>query len=84
MNLGDAAAQRRGLIHLGRQVGEEQELAVARAGGEGEILAVVHDLEAGIAHAVLAAHRLHVFFPALPVGRIRQHEVELLRREGVV
>ena len=33
---------------------------------------------------LLAAHALQVAFPALPVGRIGQHEVELARRERVV
>ena len=42
------------------------------------------DLEARVAHAVLAAHRFEVVLPALAVGRIGEHEVELLRREGVV
>ena len=32
----------------------------------------------------LAAHPLEVGLPALAVGRIGQHEVELARREGVV
>ena len=33
---------------------------------------------------VLAAHALEVALPALAVGRIGEHEVELARREGVV
>ena len=42
------------------------------------------DHEAGIVHVLLAAHALQVALPALAVGRVRQHEVELLVREGVV
>jgi hypothetical protein len=37
-------------------VGQEEHLAVAGAGDEGKFLAVVHDLEARVAHPVLAAH----------------------------
>ena len=71
-------------VHLRRHVGEEEHLPVAGAGDERQLLALVHDLEARVAHAVLAAHRLEVLLPALPVGRIGEHEVELLGREGVV
>ena len=41
-------------------------------------------LKRGSRMPVLAAHRLEVLLPALPVRRIGEHEVELLRREGVV
>jgi len=44
----------------------------------------VHHLETRISHAVLAAHRFEVLGPALPVRRVGEHEVELLRGEGVV
>jgi hypothetical protein len=71
-------------VHLRRHVGEEEHLAVAGAGDQRQLLALVHDLEARVAHAVLAAHRLEVLLPALAVGRVGEHEVELLRREGVV
>ena len=71
-------------VHLRRHVGEEEHLAVAGAGDEREFLALVHHLEARVAHAVLAAHRFEVLLPALAVGRIGEHEVELLRGEGVV
>ena len=84
MDFGDAAAEGRVVIHLRRHVGEEEQLAVAGARDEGEFFAVVHDFEARVAHAVLAAHLFQVFLPALAVGRIGQHEVELLRGEGVV
>ena len=84
VDLGDAAAEGRVVVHLRRHVGEEKHLAVAGAGDEGEFLAVVHDLEARVAHAVLAAHGFKVFLPALAVGRVRHHEVELHRGEGVV
>ena len=72
------------VVHLRGHVGEEEHLAVAGAGDERQLLALVHHLEARVAHAVLAAHRLEVLLPALAVGRIGEHEVELLRREGVV
>ena len=84
VHLSDAAAQRRLVVHLRRHVGEEEHLAVAGPGDEGEFLALVHHLEARVAHPVLAAHRFQVLLPALPVGRVGEHEVELLRREGVV
>ena len=80
VDLGDAAAERRVVVHLRRHVGEEEHLPVAGAGDEGELLAVVHDLEARVAHAVLAAHRFEVLLPALAVGRIGEHEVELAAR----
>ena len=44
----------------------------------------MHDLEPRIAHAALAAHVLQVLLPALAVGRVGEHEVEGLRRKGVV
>ena len=84
VDLGDAAAEGRVVVHLRRHVGEEEHLAVAGAGDEGEFLALVHDLEARVAHAVLAAHGFEVLLPALAVGRIGQHEVELHGGEGVV
>ena len=40
--------------------------------------------EARVLDALLAAHALEVALPALAVGRIGEHEVELARREGVV
>ena len=71
-------------VHLRRHVGEEEHLPVAGAGDERQFLALVHHLEARVAHAVLAAHRFEVLLPALAVGRVGEHEVELLGREGVV
>jgi hypothetical protein len=44
----------------------------------------VLDHETRVLESVLAAHALEVALPALPVGRIGEHEVELARREGVV
>jgi hypothetical protein len=84
VHLGDAAAERRLVIHLRRHVGEEEHLAVAGARDQRQLLAVVHHLEARVAHAVLAAHGLEILLPALAVGRIGEHEVELLRGKGVV
>ena len=72
------------MVHLRRHIGEEEQLAVAGAGDERKFLALVHDLEARVAHPVLAAHGLKVLLPALAVGRVGEHEVELLGGEGVV
>jgi hypothetical protein len=72
------------VVHLRRHVHQEQHLAVAGAGDERQLLAGVHDLEARVAHAVLAAHGLEVLLPALAVGRVGEHEVEFLAGEGVV
>ncbi len=47
-------------------------------------VAGVLDDETRVLDAVLAAHALEVALPALAVGRIGEHEVELARREGVV
>ncbi|EXI68515.1 MAG: hypothetical protein AW07_04380 [Candidatus Accumulibacter sp. SK-11] len=44
----------------------------------------MHDPEARVAHTVLAAHRFEVLLPALAVGRVGKHEVELAGGEGVV
>ena len=84
VHLGDAAAQRRAVVHLRRHVGQEEHLAIAGTGHQRELLALVHHLEARVAHPVLAAHGFEVFLPALAVGRVGEHEVELLRREGIV
>ena len=42
------------------------------------------DHEARVLDPVLAAHALEIALPALAVGRIGEHEIELARREGVV
>ena len=85
VHLGNAAAKGSILLHLREFVGEEQHLAIAGAGHQG-ILGIVRvlDHEAGVAHVALAPHALQVGLPALAVGRIGEHEVELARREGVV
>jgi len=44
----------------------------------------VLDDEARVVHVLLAAHAFQVGLPALAVGRIGEHEVELVGREGVV
>ncbi len=84
VDLGDAAAQFGLGVHFRRHVGQEQHLAVAGARHQREFLALVHDLEAGVEYSILAAHGIQVFLPALAVGRIGEHEVEGLGREGVV
>ncbi|KAF0137543.1 MAG: hypothetical protein FD152_401 [Xanthobacteraceae bacterium] len=85
VHLGDARTERRVVLHLRQHVRKEQHLPVAGARDEAVLgVACVLDQEARIAHAGLATHPLLIGLPALPVGRVRQHEVELLRREGVV
>ena len=70
---------------LREHVGQEEHLAVAGAGDERVLgVAGVLDDEARVLDPVLAAHALEVALPALAVGRIGEHEVELARREGVV
>ena len=72
-------------LHLGELVGQEEHLAVAAAGDEGVLgVVAVLDLKARIVHVLLAAHALEVRLPALAVGRVREHEVELAGWEGVV
>ena len=85
VHLGDAAAELRVLLHLAEHVGQEQHLAVAGA-GEQRVLGIarVLDDEARVPHALLAAHALQVALPALAVGRIAEHKVELAGRKGVV
>ncbi len=85
MDLGDAAPQGGSPLHLARQVGEEEHLAVAGAGEEGILgVARVLDEETRVPDAAFAAEPLQVALPALAVGRIGEHEVELVGREGVV
>ena len=83
--LGDAAAERSVPLHLGELVGEKKHLSVAGAGDQ-RILGVsrMFDHEARIVHVLLAAHALQVRLPALTVGRIGEHEVELACGEGVI
>ena len=60
VHLGDATAERRVVLHLGEHVHQEQQLAVARAGDERQLLApVLHD-KARILDAVLPTHALRV------------------------
>ena len=85
VHLGDAAAEQGALLHLRELVGEEEHLAVAGAGDQGVLrIASVLDDEARVAHVLLAAHALQVGLPALAIGRVGEHEVELAGREGVV
>ena len=65
VHLGDAAAYGRAVVHLRGHVGEEEHLAVAGAGDQRQLFTLVHDLEARVAHAVLAAVRKHEH--ALPI-----------------
>ena len=84
MDLGDAAAQRRALLHLAQHVGQEHHLAVLGAGAEGVIqLATMFHEEARVTEAGLAAHALQIALPTLAVGRVGEHEVELVGGERV-
>ena len=72
------------LLHLAQHVGQEHHLAVAGTGDEGVLrIAVVLDHEAEIVDPALAAHALQIGLPALAVGRIGEHEVELAGGECV-
>ena len=84
MYLGDTAAHRRIVLHLAQHVGQEHHLAVAGACDQGvlRVSSVLHD-EARVGDAGLAAHALQIALPALAVGRIGEHEVELAGREGI-
>ncbi len=85
VDLGDAAAEGRVVLHLREHVGEEEQLAIAGAGEEGVLgVAGVLDDEARVLDAALAPHALQVGLPALAVGRVGEHEVEFAGGEGVV
>ena len=85
VDLGDTAAERRRVLHLGEHVGQEQHLTVARPRNE-RVLCVscVLDDEARVLDPLLAPHTLKVRLPALSVGRVREHEIELAGGERVV
>src|SRR5204862_6287306 len=71
--------------HLRDAVREEEQLPVARPCEQRELrIGLVLDDEARVLHGALTAYPLEVALPALAVGRIREHEVELARRERVV
>jgi len=85
VDLGYPAAELGVALHLAQQVGEEHHLAVARAGHERVLgVAGVLDDEARVPDARLPAHALEVVLPALAVGWVGEHEVELAAREGIV
>ena len=80
----NAAAQRRVVLHLLQLVHQEHELPIAGAGEELEFgVATVADDKAWVVQALFAAHAFEVGFPALAVGWIREHEVELVRLERI-
>jgi hypothetical protein len=73
------------MLHLGEQVGQKEQLAVARARDERVLwVARVLDDEPRVLDPVLPAHPLLVALPALPVRRVGEHEVELARGERIV
>ena len=84
VDLGYPAAQRGIVLHLAGYVGQEEHLAVAGPGHQRVLsVAAVADQKARVLEALLPSHFVQVAAPALPVGRIAQHEVEGLGREGV-
>ena len=85
MHLGDAAAELRPVLHFGEHVGQEEHLAVARSGQKRVFwIAPVLDEKAWVFYPIFAPHAFQIALPALAVGRIREHEVELARGERVV
>jgi hypothetical protein len=84
VNFGDPAAKHGLGVHFRCHVGEEEQLAITGARHEREFFALVHHLEARVAHPILPAHRFKVLLPALPVRRVGEHKIELLSGEGVV
>ena len=85
MNLGNTAPQRTLMVHFRYHVGQEQQLAITGAGHQ-RIFGIIGmiDLEAGVAHAILAPHIFQVFFPALTVGGIGKHKIELFGGESIM
>jgi hypothetical protein len=85
VDLGDAAAERRIMLHLIEHVGQEEHLAVAATGDEGILRVIgVLDDKAWISDSSFASHAFEVGLPALAVRRIGEHEVELTTSEGIV
>ncbi|OPY18726.1 MAG: hypothetical protein A4E74_00376 [Syntrophus sp. PtaB.Bin075] len=84
VDLGDAAAEVGGVLHLGKLIDQEHELPVRGTGDHliFRVAAVLGD-KAWVLDFALAAQALQIGLPALAVGRIGKHEVELLRREGI-
>jgi hypothetical protein len=64
--LGDAAAQRGPAVHLRRHVGQEEQLPIAAARDQRQLLAAMHHPEARVAHPVLAAQRLQILLQLFP------------------
>jgi hypothetical protein len=85
VDFGEAAAEPGLVFHFREHVGQENHLSVAGAGEEGVLrfTSVLGD-EAGILDSIFAAHALQVALPTFPIGRVREHEVELARWEGIV
>lgn len=73
------------MLHLRDEIGEEEHLAVARAGDE-RVLRItrVGDEESRVLDPVFSAHALKIGLPALAVRWIAQHEVKLTTTEGVI
>jgi hypothetical protein len=85
MDLGEAAAQRCIVLHFAQHVHQEHELPIAGAGDQRELgVARVLDDEPRIFEVASAAHALEVRLPALPIRRIREHEIELPSRKPIL
>ena len=84
MHQGDAATQRRVVLHLLQLVHLEHELPVAGTGDELELgVARVADDEARVVEFLLAAHALQIGLPTLAVGWVGDHEIEFAAAELV-
>ena len=71
--------------HLREHVGQKEHLAVAGARHQRVLgVACVLDQVTRVAHLLFATHALQIGLPALTVGRIGEHEVELAGGEGIV
>ena len=81
----DPAPQGRVPLHLREHVREEQHLSITRSGDKRVFRTVsVLDHEPRVTHSALAAHPLEIRLPALAVGGVGEHEVELAGGERVI
>ena len=85
MHRRDARTKLRALLHLGDEVGQEHELTIAGPGNQRVLrVAIVGDDEPRVNDMGLPSEAFQVGLPALAVGRVGEHEVELLAGESVV
>src|SRR5450759_2304536 len=85
MYFSDSTAEWRILLHLRNHVGKEEHLSITGTRDEGVFgITSMLDEKAGIFEAALPAHAFKIALPALAVRRIRQHEIKLAGRKGIV